>query len=444
MQSRSPNASNEPSGKLPVLAHALASLESAGLDATAAKSVFVPGRIEFLGKHTDYCGGRSLLCAVERGICFAYLPRRDSVVRVLHPQTRSRIEFTLAGDLIPVTGHWSNYLMTVARRVARNFPGTLHGVDLAIHGDLPWAAGLSSSSALIVGTFMVLSAVNALPQRPEYQQCIRSREDLAGYLGAVENGAGFTSGGVMLAGDRGVGTLGGSQDHTAILCSASGEIRQFGFCPVHFEGSAPIPPGYCFVVADCGVSAEKTGAARSAYNRNPFAVRRLLQTWNDTTGRDNPSLAAAIRSNPSAADQIRHLVRTVPAGDVAPEWLVGRLDQFIAESERIIPATAEALRAGDLGLVGRLVDESQNLAERSLENQVPQTVFLAAAARRAGAAAASAFGAGFGGSVWALVRAADADEFRKDWLGRYRQEFPVESENALAFVTDAGAPAAEY
>jgi galactokinase len=444
MQTHSLDATDDTNGKRTLLAHALAALNLAGLDAAAAKSVFVPGRIEFLGKHTDYCGGRSLLCAVERGICFTYVPRRDLVVRVLHPQTRSQIEFTLSEDLAPVAGHWSNYLMTVARRVARNFPGTLHGVDLAIHGDLPWAAGLSSSSALIVGTFMVLSDVNGLPQRPEYQQCIRSREDLAGYLGAVENGAGFTSGGVMLAGDRGVGTLGGSQDHTAIVCSASGELRQFGFCPVHFEGSAPMPPGYCFVVANCGVIAEKTGAARSAYNRNPLAVRLLLQTWNDATGRDDPSLAAAIRSDLPAVHQMRDLARSAPAGDVAPEALTGRLDQFIAESERIIPATAAALRAGDLGGVGRLVNESQELAERSLGNQVPQTIFLAAAARQAGAVAASAFGAGFGGSVWALVRAADADEFRKEWLGRYRQEFPVESENALAFVTAAGAPAAEY
>ena len=45
----------------------------------AAFAVFVPGRIEVLGKHTDYAGGRSLLCAVERGVCLvarARLPRR--------------------------------------------------------------------------------------------------------------------------------------------------------------------------------------------------------------------------------------------------------------------------------------------------------------------------------------------------------------------------------
>src|SRR5262249_3991142 len=43
---------------------------------------FVPGRIEVLGKHTDYAGGRSLLCAVERGFCLAVSPRADRLLRI--------------------------------------------------------------------------------------------------------------------------------------------------------------------------------------------------------------------------------------------------------------------------------------------------------------------------------------------------------------------------
>ena len=41
----------------------------------AARSYRVPGRIEFLGKHTDYAGGRSLVCATERGITLHVTPR---------------------------------------------------------------------------------------------------------------------------------------------------------------------------------------------------------------------------------------------------------------------------------------------------------------------------------------------------------------------------------
>ena len=38
---------------------------------------YVPGRVEVLGKHTDYAGGRSLLAATERGFVFAAAPRTD-------------------------------------------------------------------------------------------------------------------------------------------------------------------------------------------------------------------------------------------------------------------------------------------------------------------------------------------------------------------------------
>lgn len=425
-----------PAGSLRSLA--LESLRGAGLDSSAAIAVFVPGRIEFLGKHTDYCGGRSLLCAVERGICMAAVPRADALVRVFHPAMAQAVEFALRPDLISRTGRWDNYLMAVARRVARNFPGPLLGADIAIQGNLPVAAGLSSSSVMVVGMFLILSAINALERRPNYQSCIRNREDLAGYLGSIENGQGFQNHGVVLAGDQGVGTLGGSQDHTAILCSVVDQLKQYSFTPVRCEADVPLPPGHRFVVISCGIAAEKTGAAQSLYNRGPLVVRHLLKSWNDSTGRADPCLAAATRSDPSAADRLRQIIRDERTEEFPKIAILDRLSQFVEESERIVPAAAAALRAGDLRLLGEWVDQSQQFSERWLGNQIPQTVFLANSARRIGAVAASAFGAGFGGSVWALAPDSGIDVFREEWMSRYRQEFPTEGRTASAFITRAG------
>ncbi len=69
---------------------------------------------------------------------------------------------------------------------------------------------------------------------------------------------------------------------------------------------------------------------------------------------------------------------------------------------------------------------------------MPETVALARLARELGAHAASAFGAGFGGSVWALVDAAGADAFREDWLAAYAARHPVAAARAEAFVTRPG------
>ena len=70
------------------------------------------------------------------------------------------------------------YPQTVAARIAQNFRGELCGADIAFSSDLPRAAGLSSSSALVVGLFTALSDVNALAARPEYAADIRGPEDL--------------------------------------------------------------------------------------------------------------------------------------------------------------------------------------------------------------------------------------------------------------------------
>jgi galactokinase len=73
---------------------------------------------------------------------------------------------------------------------------------------------------------------------------------------------------------------------------------------------------------------------------------------------------------------------------------------------------------------------------------VPETIALAGLARRLGAEAASAFGAGFGGAVWALV---DEDESQR-FLARWRTEYRVAVEPATRtrstfFVSPAGPPA---
>lgn len=390
---------------------------------------FVPGRIEVLGKHTDYAGGRSLVCAVERGFSVAARPRRDAVVRVEDVVRQERCEIAVSPDLAIDGAGWRTYPAAVARRLARNFPGPLRGADIAIASDLPPASGLSSSSALIVAIFTVLSEVNRLSRRPEYADAIAGVEDLAGYLGAVENGSGYQG----LAGDRGVGTFGGSEDHAAILASEAGRLKQSAFCPVRIERTVTMPGDCVFAIAVSGVVADKIGSARAGYNRASEAARAILDLWRSTTGSHATTLAAAAVSV-DAATRVRSVLREKAPG------LRNRFDQFWRESQEIVPQAADALARRDLPAFGRLVDESQAMAEALLGNQVDETIFLARQARELGALAASAFGAGFGGSVWALVRRADAQEFVQEWRETYERSPHDAARRAEFFVTPAGPP----
>src|SRR3954469_11127256 len=84
---------------------------------------WVPGRIEFLGKHTDYAGGRSLVCATERGFAVVARPRADDKVRV-YPE--SNIYISTAAARIRHDCHPER-----AKRRGEGSALPFHGVDLA-------------------------------------------------------------------------------------------------------------------------------------------------------------------------------------------------------------------------------------------------------------------------------------------------------------------------
>ena len=409
----------EAKGRL--LKRALDSLPYDAPGAEAQRSYFVPGRIEVLGKHTDYAGGRSLLCTVEKGFCLVVRPRQDNQVRVINARSRACCRLALDPELKPAGPHWANYPGTVVRRLARNFPAARRGADIVFISDLPAAAGMSSSSAFIVAVFLALADINNLEESPAYRRDIRSLEDLAGYLGTVENGQSFGT----LTGDRGVGTFGGSEDHTAILCSRPGELRQYSFCPIRHERTVALPDGWVFVIGVSGVIARKTGAARARYNRASLAARKVLEVWQAASGRDDPTLAAAASSAPDAPELIRAALLATADPLFPAGLLCDRFQQFLEESMTIVPGATDALANGDLARFGVLVDRSQSGVEARLGNQVPETMALAATARSLGAAAASAFGAGFGGSVWALVPAEEAADFKIRWSAAYQNRFPA-------------------
>jgi len=408
-----------------------------GDEGDRVSAFYVPGRIEVLGKHTDYAGGRSIVAAAERGFCIVVAPRSDRQVQVTDAASGEAVRFGLQRDLVPRIGHWANYPMTVARRVARNFSDACRGADISLISDLPPAAGMSSSSAMMIAVFFALADANQLWTHPAFEANLIDPVDLAGYLATVENGQSFGT----LEGDRGVGTFGGSEDHTAILCAQPNRLSQYAYCPVKFEQAISVPAQYTFAIGVSGVVAEKTGAAREKYNRASRLANAVVELWRRATGRNDPHLAAALDSSPDAASRLKEIVQTVRHTEFDPASLGARMAHFVTENGSVIPDAGPALERGNLQEFGRLVDRSQRAAEDLLGNQIPQTSFLAASARRHGAMAASAFGAGFGGSVWAMVQKPEADAFLATWADAYAQEFPHDAAASSFFFTDAG-PAA--
>ncbi len=210
---------------------------------------------------------------------------------------------------------------------------------------------------------------------------------------------------------------------------------------MRLEGVVAVPAGWSFAVAVSGVQAAKTGTVRAAYNRTALLAAAAARCWRRASGRDDPHLGAAVAAT-SVAEVRRALFGCSDSGFTAGE-LAERFEQFQEESERIVPAASAALAAGDLDRFGRLAERSQLLAEANLHNQVAETIWLARAARRLGAVASSAFGAGWGGSVWALVRTPACEQFLADWRLGFDEAFPERRQAARFFTTAAAAGARE-
>lgn len=389
---------------------------------------FAPGRVELLGKHTDYAGGRSLLLAIDRGVTVRVDDADGDLVAV---SDAAEGTVSLRGEDPLPSGHWGNYLRTVVARLEHNF-GPLPPSRISVTSTLPLASGMSSSSALMIATAMALAHHAGFPETGRWRENITTPEDLATYLATIENGASFGA----LEGKVGVGTFGGSQDHTAIICCRPNEIAQYSF-----QGSAPRredsidwDPSLSLVIAVSGVAAEKTGSARQHYNRLAELTAEITRRWNLETGRTDANIGEAVASDPEAEDRLRALLR-------GESELERRFEQFIMESRHCIPRAVTALRDGDLADFGRAVRLSQQGSEDGLANQIDETRFLVRDAIDRGALAASAFGAGFGGSVWALLPTAQAEAFGDEWLRSYRHAYPqyVERSDVIVATPQEGA-----
>ena len=397
---------------------------------------FSPGRVEIFGKHTDYAGGHSLLAAVPRGIALVARSRQDGVVRVGDIRDGQIVEIDPSTPAPPEYRGLRRYVHVVARRLFLNFPGCSLGAEIAIASDLPRASGLSSSSALVVGVAAALIARARLTEREEWQRHLPTVQHLAWYLGCVENGLDYDG----LPGTAGVGTHGGSEDHTAILACRLGHTSLYQFMPVTALRDVAMPAEWTFVIASSGVQADKAGSVMARYNRAADSARALHDLWNQHADEPAHSLSAALARTPDAVARFDRWISTA-SGEFSPADLRKRLHHFVNEDRRA-PLAAQAFADTDRATVGDLARDSQYEAEVLLGNQIPETIALAHLARETGAYAASSFGAGFGGSVWALTATHDAHAFAEEWIRAYQRRVPLVG-MVPWFVARPGPPATE-
>ncbi|HSW46652.1 MAG TPA: NTP transferase domain-containing protein [Phycisphaerae bacterium] len=228
--------------------------------------VRAPGRINLMGRHVDHRGGYNNFLALHRETIAVVGLRGDGNVRAVNTQSRkfeSR-EFNIpelmgrfawsdwvnfvnsqwVRDLLYSSqGDWSNYIKAAVLRLQHKYNDLkIHGMNLALHGSVPMAAGLSSSSTIVVATLQSAIALNNLELNS--QQFI----DLCG------------------EGEWFVGSRGGAGDHAAIFLGQRSKIAQVGYHPFRVERIIDAPADYQVLIANSHVKAAKSSAARHQFN----------------------------------------------------------------------------------------------------------------------------------------------------------------------------------
>ena len=321
----------------------------------------VPGRVNLIGEHIDYHGLPVLPIAIRRHVRLAWRRRSDRTIRAVSSEPYGLREFEWTPDLAPAApGDWQNYLRAAARTVSGKWPLGV-GIDAVVRSDLPAAAGLSSSSALLVAFTLALLRANG--HTPTFEELME----------------------VLPEGEQFVGTRGGGMDHAAVLGSRAGCASLIGFNPVSLR-PIPIPADWGFLVAHSLVTAEKSGAVREEYNSRRRAGTAALERLGFASYRE------AIKGR--TFEQLA----TLAGKSLADEAERNAFLHVTGEALRV-HAAVSAMERADVGQFGVLLGQSHESLRDLLKISCPPIDRLADAAMESLAGGARLTGGGFGGCV---------------------------------------------
>jgi len=285
--------------------------------------VRAPGRLNLMGRHIDHRGGFIDFLTFERETIVVAGIRDDNNIVAINSQPGKFkdfrfnisellgefadgdwIEFVDGGRVQNVlkksAGHWSNYIKASTLRL-QNYCVDIEikGLNLAVYGDVPLAAGLSSSSTLVVATLQAAAALNNVELTDQQ------------FIDLCATGEWF------------VGTRGGAQDHAAIYLGQRGKITQVGHLPFRVEKVIDAVEGYQVIIANSHIKATKSSAVKDVFNSRITSY--------------NLGLAVLKQRCPEIVDAVEHL------RDVNPEnlgcspadiyWKLLKVPEFMARED---------------------------------------------------------------------------------------------------------------
>jgi galactokinase len=353
-----------------------------------------PGRIEFIGNHTDYNGGTVLGASIDRGIGVALARRTDGQRRFFSGHT---------GEIFPLPagplqkqggkGRYTNYAQGVLAALPAFGLHAPEGFDCLDLSDLPVGAGLSSSAAIELASGLAFLEVTG--------QFV-PRETLVRIGKYAENNFVGVPCGIL---DQGVSGF-GKKDHLVLI-----DCRGPRFATV------PLPAGAHFWVFNTHT---KHALVDGLYAERHRECMEAAQTMGVTLlVKATPAMLEGAREklSPLAYQRARHVLEEIAR----------------------VHAMVKVLPTGDLAAVGRLLTASHRSSQTLFENSTAELDFLVDTLEQTPHVyGARLTGGGFGGAVMALTDGVFSQEKAQAVADAYAQKFGVRPD-ILHMLTGDGA-----
>jgi len=405
-----------------------------------------PGRVNLIGEHTDYNMGPVLPCAIDKEIVFCLRKNDSAAITVNNVNPKfSDLKFSISQLIDPYAkGNWGNYIKAGVKGIIDHLQSNdyhnlsdLCGFDAVVSGTLPLAAGLSSSSALVVAAALSFVVINKLNiEKLEIAEICAKSEHF-------------------------VGTAGGGMDQAASLLGKKNSFLKMEFNPLRIE---PIlaPDGLQLVLFHSLIEAEKSGRAREEYNRRVLECRMAVDHFeqyivNERAIKHSPvNYIGEIKPERFHMDELeldRYVLKfldQLPNSFTKSEFsqalgsseheiikkyqdilrsehlaeppggfkIKGRFKHVYTECRRV-DYTVACLTENNLSELGGLLNASHQSLSRDYEVSLPEVDQLVKIILRNGAAGARIMGAGFGGMILAYTK----NENKEQLIERTIQDF---------------------
>jgi galactokinase len=362
---------------------------------------FAPGRIEFIGNHTDYNGGDVIGLAIKEGVTMAFKRREDDAINLIS-ENESSVQSNLANiHRLEKEDSWANYPFGVTKVFQDAGYPIDNGYDLAIVSDLPIGAGLSSSAAVELGLAVLLNhslGLN-LEKHELVQLCRKAENDFVGVPCGIL--------------DQGVSAFGQSDHLVKIDCT--NEV--FDLIP-YTKNHSDIH----FWILNTNM---KHSLVDSLYADRYKECQLALKVCQNTF----PEI-----KNLTHVDYDRLEVCKPQLGDM----LYRRALHIVGEHERVSKLT-KAIEENDYELAGNLMYESHESSRLNFENSTQELDFIIDFIKGNELIyGARLTGGGFGGAVVVMAKNTLSSELENEISLAYKKAFNIDL-STLCTRSESGA-----